>query len=416
LHVVFFNRSYHPDPEATGQYLTELAEDLVAQGLKVSVVCGRSYHVRGKWGFRFLRVQRLNGVRVIRVFNTQLAKSSFLLRLTNLGTYFAGCLAALFFLPIPDVVVSLTDPPLLPLLAGAYACLVRAPFVFLINDLYPDIGVELGQISNPVWVKLLGLATSFGLRRAERVIVLGEDMKEKVLKKGCRAQKIALLPYWADTQRIRPCKERNPFRAEHDLKPSDFIVMYSGNLGLSQNLEDVLRVAGAFKNCENVHFVIVGEGARKDSLRHLCSELGLNGRVLFLPYQPRERLAQSLSAANLHLVPLAGGVAGSIVPSKTYGIMASGTPFVAIMDREAETARIAERYQCGLWCRPNSPDELKERIEFARAHPALMSAMGRNGRRAAEREYSRHRGTGRYCKLLKALPLLRRQHRKICGS
>ena len=403
MHICFINRSYYPDPEAAGQLLTELAEDLAAKGEEVSVVCGRSYHVRQQRRTLLPDVEVRNGVRIARAFNTRLPKSSLLCRLINLGTFLAGCLPALCLVKRPDVVVCQTDPPLLPLLAGVYARLARARFVFAINDLYPEVARQLGRISSPVLLKLLELATSFGIRHSELVIVPGEDMRAAVMKKGYPCRRIVVRPHWADTERIRPRKERNEFRRRHGLKPWDFIVMYSGNVGLLQGLEDAVRVAAEFRDFQNVHFVIVGEGANKARLQAMARGLQLNGKVRFLPYQPKERLDQSLSAADLHLIPLSEGVSGSIVPSKVYGIMASGTPYLAVMAESGDVVRIARRYGCGFWCPPKLPGELKERIEFALKNPCLLRLMGRNGRRAAEQNFSRASATYRYQRLLNSL-------------
>jgi len=403
MHIVFFNRSYYPDREATGQFLTELAEDLASKGEAVSIVCGSSRYVRRKPGLLPLGVEVRNGVRIVRVSSTRLPKGVFLFRLINLGSYFAGCLLAVLFVARPDVVVCQTDPPLLPLVGGLYARLCRARFIFSINDLYPDVAVELGEISSPLWLRLLAFATSFGLRRAELVTVLGEDMKAKVIKKGCPPAKIVVTPHWVDTTLVRPYKEGNAFRREHGFQPSDFIVMYSGNLGLSQRLDEVLGVAADLGGLADLHFVIVGEGARKVRLQGVARQLLLDGKVWFLPRQPMERLGESLSAADLHLVPLAPGVAGSVVPSKVYGIMASATPFLAICDRQSHVARIAEEYQCGLWCPPNSRSKLRERIEFAYKNRDQLDTMGRNGRWAAERVFQRRIATEQFHLLMMSL-------------
>jgi len=403
MHIVFFNRSCYPDDEASGQFLIELTEDLASKGEAVSIVCGSSRYVRRKPGLLPLWVEVRNGVRIVRVSSTRLPKGVFLFRLINLGSYFAGCLLAVLFIARPDVVVCQTDPPLLPLVGGLYARLCGARFVFSINDLYPDVAVELGEISNPFWLRLLAFATSFGLRRAELVTVLGEDMKAKVIKKGCPPAKVVVTPYWVDTTLVRPCKEGNAFRREHGFKPSDFIVMYSGNLGLSQNLEDVMQVARDFQHLEDVHFVIVGEGVKKAKLQSIARELMLDGKVRFLPYQPREHLHESLSAADLHLVPLAPGVAGSVVPSKVYGIMASATPFLAICNRQSHVARIAEEYQCGLWCPPDSLSKLRERIEFAYNNRGRLETLGRNGRWAAEHVFQRRIATEQFRLLMMSL-------------
>ena len=410
MHIVFLNRSYHPDPEGTGQYLTELAEDLAARGEDVSVVCGRSYHIRKSPGLLPWRAELRNGVRVMRVFNTCLPKASLAGRILNLVTYLLNCALAVLLQRRPDVVVTLTDPPLLPLLARLYARLAAARWVFAVNDVYPDIAVELGEISSPLLLRLLEAATSCGLRHSDRVVALGEDMAAKLRRKGCPAEKMTLIRYWADTELVRPRKEHNEFRRKQNVAPTDFVVMYSGNLGLSQRLQDVLEAAARLTRFNGLRFLIVGDGANKARLQHRASELGLADTVRFLPYQPRGRLSESLSAADLHLVPLAKGAAGSIVPCKVYGIMASGTPYLAVMDETGDAVRLARQYDCGLWCPPDSPDELRERIEYACRNREALAALGRNGRRAAEAQFARHMGVDQYHRLLVSLTQEGRLH------
>lgn len=400
MHIVFFNRSYYPGPGATGRYLAQLSEHLASEGHEVSVVCGKNDRGPGKRLPLSVQVERRKRLRVVRVSCARLPKHFLPFRLMNLGTYFLGSLLALFWVPRPDLVVSLTDPPLLPLLAAVYARLMGARFAFAVNDLYPDVAVELGEMSSVFWQSLLKLATSVGFRYSDLVTVLGEDMKAKALRRGCPVGKIAVTPYWADADQVRPRKEHNEFRHEHGFGPSDFLVMYSGNLGLSQKLEDVLHVAREFGDHDDIQFVFIGEGANKSRLERLAEELGLDGKAWFFPYQPEDRLEQSLSAADLHLIPLAPGVAGSVVPCKMYGIMASGTAYLAAMDLESDVVRVAAEHRCGLWCPPSSRAALKERIAFAYANRDLLAEMGRNGRRVAEQVFCREKRIARYCRIL----------------
>ena len=198
----------------------------------------------------------------------------------------------------------------------------RAKFVFYLQDLYPDVGVALGRIKHPLLVKLLEASTRRILFAADEVVVLGEDMRRRVLGKGYpHADRIHVIPNWVDTTQVQPCAEPNPFRERHQLD-GRFVVMFSGNLGLSQGLERVIDVAAELAGDERIRFVFVGEGAAKADVMAKARALGLNN-VLFLPYQPKGDLSASLSGADVHLVPLARGLAGLIVPSKVYGIMAA---------------------------------------------------------------------------------------------
>ena len=403
MHILFLNRSYHPDPEATGQYLTELAEDLAAGGDEVSVVCGRSYHRNEGWGMSPFEVRKRNGVAVHRAFNTRFSKSSFAGRLINLGTYFLCCMVALLSVRRPDVVVAETDPPLLPLIGAFFSALTGARFVFLINDLYPDVAVELGAISNPIWLRLLEASTSTGLERSDVVVTLGQDMRRKVAARGCDTNKLHVIHYWVDTEKVHPVGGANRFRTQHGLKSTDFVVMYSGNMGLSQPLEDVLRAAEMLSDESRLRFLFVGDGARRDDLIELAQNLAVSSMVDFLPYQPRENLAESLGAADLHLIPLAEPATGSIVPCKVYGIMASGTPYVAITSHRCEVARFAREYGCGTWCRPGAPAEIAGNIRELLNDPECLEAMGRRGRRAAEREFNRVDAVEKYRELFRQM-------------
>ncbi len=224
------------------------------------------------------------------------------------------------------------------------------------------------------------------LKNADRVVVLGDDMRRRVLAKGYQhPERIHVIPNWVDTTRIRPQTGVNQFREEHQLSGC-FVAMFSGNLGLSQRLENVLTVAGQFADNDNVRFLFVGEGAAKASLMEQAKAQKLVN-TLFLPYQPKESLSVSLSAADVHLVPLQAGVAGLIVPSKVYGIMAAGRPLITAIEEDSHPAQIVREYQCGLRVDPDSPAELRKAIAWAIDHPEELREMGQRGREAAVKHF-----------------------------
>jgi len=193
----------------------------------------------------------------------------------------------------------------------------------LSQDLFPEVGLILGRLRPGPLTSLLRWATEFGLRRADRVVVLGEDMRQRVLQRGSATDKVRVVPHWVDATLVRPVKENNPLRQEWGLN-GRFTVMYSGNLGFSQNLDYVLVAAGALRGSPML-FLLVCEGAAKADLMANAGEWQLDN-VRFLPYLPKQRLSASLSAADLHLIPLRRGLVGCLMPSKLYGILASATP------------------------------------------------------------------------------------------
>ncbi len=393
MRLLFLNRSFWPDLEASGQNLTELCEDL-AEEHEITFISGPSYHVetarRGPW-----TIDQLGRIRIIRTWGTRFPKRRLPARLLNLGSCFALAAIAALTDSRPDVVIAATDPPLLGALGAIIRRRWRCSFVYNVRDLYPDVAEANGGVKSRFLLGLLKRANDFAYSRADLVIVLGHDMRRRLLDKGVPADKVVVVENNVDCRKIRPI-EPNHFREQFGDK---FIVMYSGNLGLSQQLETVLDAAGCFRRDQRILFLLVGEGARKQWLEDRARTLGLSN-VRFLPYQPRERLAESLSAADLHLIPLLSAATGTIVPSKIYGILAAGRPFVAMMDKDSDAARLAENYMVGLTSAPGDSLALAQAIGFAISHPAELKEMGRRARRVAEQYYDRPVIAGQYAAML----------------
>jgi len=298
----------------------------------------------------------------------------------------------------PDIVIAETDPPLLGALGALLKQRWNCRLVYNVRDLYPDIAIANGALKNRFLLGLLERANRFSYRSADCVIVLGEDMRQRLLAKGVAPDKIALVSDWVDCGNIRPISSSR-FRSQFG---QSFVVMYSGNLGLSQQLETVLEAAAHLRDDERIRFALIGEGARKPWLIDRARQLGLRN-LEFLPYRPKAELAESLSAGDLHLVPLFPGAAGCIVPSKIYGILAVGRPFVAIMEDSAEIARLARENSVGFVVQPGNADGLAQTIRQAAAQPDKLAAMGVRARRLAERRFDRRVATRRFAEVLDSL-------------
>lgn len=396
MRLLFLNRSFWPDLEATGQLLTELCVDL-SQQHDVCVVAGPSYHVRtahrGLW-----QRDALGAVQIVRTWGTRLPKARLAARLLNLGSYYALAALGALRLPRPDVVIAETDPPLLGALATVLKARWRCAFVYYCQDIYPDVAEATGALRNRALLTLLARANARAYRHADRIVVLGDDMRRRLLGKGVPADKIVVLANWVDCDAVRPLTT-NSFRTQFS---DAFVVMYSGNLGLSQQLETILAAARQLRGDARVRFVFIGEGARRVWLEERARRDEL-GNVLFFPYQPKEQLAQSLGAADLHLIPLQAGLAGCLVPSKVYGILAAGRPFVAMMDADAEVATLAQAQRVGFVSPPGDAEGLVRVIHHALAQPSELEAMGARARELAEREFHRPILTRRFAALLEEL-------------
>ncbi|MGH7247126.1 MAG: glycosyltransferase family 4 protein, partial [Pseudomonadota bacterium] len=287
------------------------------------------------------------------------------------------------------------DPPLLGALGAVLKRRFGCRMVYNVRDLYPDIAYANGGLRNPALLALLRRANSSAYRAADEIVTLGHDMAERIVAKGVPAAKVSVIPDWVDTTLIRPL-ERNRFRAQF---ADRFVVMYSGNIGLSQQLESVLDAAARLADKPEIIFVVIGEGARKPALMKLARDCGL-ANVTFLPYLPKEELAESLGAADLHLIPLMRGAAGCLVPSKIYGILAAGRPFVAMMEAHAEVARIALDNRVGFVVEPGDAAALADAIVSAAANRAELHAMGIRAREIAVRQFDRPVATGAFAAML----------------
>src|ERR1043166_2412481 len=401
MRLLFFNRSFHPDGEASGQLLTELCEDL-SHDHQVTVIAGRPYNMDRFGSWSPIKREWLGHVEILRAYNPRFNKGSFIGRLMNLFSYFCFSLLAGFSARRPDVVIAETDPPVLGLAGWFFAALYRAKFIFYVQDVFPDVGIALGKIRSPILISLLEASTRFILRHADQVVVLGEDMRKRLETKGCvSADRFQVIPNWVDTKRVQPAPSPNSFRADHGVTDR-FVVMFSGNIGLSQGLDHVLDAAAALSVHEQIRFLFVGEGAAKAGLMAKAQALGLNN-VVFLPYQPKEDLSVSLSAADVHLVTLQRSLAGLIVPSKVYGIMAAGRPFIAAIEQESEPARIIGEHGCGIRIEPDNAATLSSSILWCLHNPDSLQEMGRRGREAAVRCFDRRVSVVKFHSLLEQL-------------
>lgn len=401
MKICFFNRSYWPDQAATGQLLTELAEDLVARhGCEVSVVAGRPLVATQAAGAGVGPVRRetRNGVTILRANGTTLRPRRFVGRATNYLSYAASAALAGLDIGRPDVVVALTDPPIIGRVALWAARRTGARFVFLCEDVFPEVGalVEDFHSSTVNWV--LDRVNRHLLREADAVVALGDRMRLRLVdEKGADASRVHVIHNWADCEAIQPGTKDNAFSRAHGLVDR-FVVMHSGNVGLSQNLDVVIDAAARLRSKERLVIAIVGDGARRERLERAAGERGLTN-VRFFPYQPKALLHDSFATADAFLVSLKAGLEGYIVPSKLYGILAAGRPYVAAVDPSCEVAQLASAHQCGVLAAPGDPAALADAITTLHDNPAAAKAMGERARALAW-QFDRRAAVAAYYDLL----------------
>ena len=388
VHIAFFNRSFYPDASATGELLTELCEDLVQRyRCRVSVVAGRSLSTattpsaQMRKGLLFDR-EHHHGINILRAKGTRLSKQWFLGRFSNYVTYFLSACYAGLWLDRPNVVVSLTDPPIIGLAAYLVSRRFHVPLVMSYRDVFPEVAHLLEDFRNEAVNGILQRINCFLARKADRSIALGETMRQRLIQgKGADPARVIIIEDWADCSRIMPGPKENPFSLAHGLNDK-FVVMHSGNIGLSQGLEILIQAAQRLERFPDIQVVFVGEGVKKATLENQARTLGLNN-VRFLPYQPKERLEDSFASADAFVISLKKGLAGYIVPSKLYGILAAGRPYVAAVEDACEVAAVTKQYECGLLSEPGNPDDCAQKILTLYHDRALALRLGTNAREAA---------------------------------
>jgi colanic acid biosynthesis glycosyl transferase WcaI len=299
----------------------------------------------------------------------------------------------------------MTDPPFIADLGLAVARLYRAPLVVVSQDVFPEVAVELRRLENGPTIWLLRKLVDFYLRRADRVVAIGETMSARLQEKGARPERIRVIPNWVDTESLQPRPRENEWAHEHGLD-GRFVVMHSGNIGHAQNLDALISAGTFLRDLDRLAIVLIGGGARRAELGELAERLQVDA-VSFLPYQPRELLSQSLSAANLHVVGLAQGLSGFVVPSRLYGILSVGRPVIVAADADSETARVVDSVGCGVVVPPGDPTALARVIRSAYAGELPLEEMGARGRAYVVEEGDRRVAVDRYRSLLRELVTVR---------
>lgn len=322
--------------------------------------------------------------RVIRIPSTSFDRTSLIGRILNYASYMALSLGRTMLCRRPHLVLTMTDPPIVGLLGVAAAARFRRPLVQISHDVYPEIAVVLGAIQNPRLVGAWRALNSFVRTRAAGIIVVGRDMEDLLAGQGVPRSKIRYVPTWASDQIL---SEEQQARTRTLMAwDEQFVVMHAGNLGPAQDLDTVLDAAAFVSDDPQVLFVLMGDGAARPHLQQRVDVEKLTN-VRFLDYLPQGKAQELMAAADVHVVSLARGLGALAAPSKTYGIMAAGRPYIAAVDEGAEPARIIREEGCGISCGPGDGAALANAIREIQAKP--LAELGDKARDTFERRFRR---------------------------
>ncbi len=341
MRVLLLNQCFYPDVVLTAQHLTDLALSLAEQGHEVTVVASnRGYDDPTA---RFPKREVWKNVTIIRLPATGFGKAMKWRRILDFASFFAACALRLSLLPRFDVVVAMTSPPLISLLGALFARLKGGRFVFWVMDLNPDEAIAAGWLRvESVPARALNAILMYSFRRSEQIVALDRFMQKRIAEKGDFEHKTRIIPPWSHDHQIRYDAEgRAEFRSEHGLSDK-FVVMYSGNHSPCHPLDTLMEAALELATHIEIAFCFVGGGSEFKKVEAFAKRHNL-ANIVCLPYQPLDRLAASLSAADMHVVVMGDAFVGIVHPCKIYNILSVGAPFLYIGPAESHIADISSR-------------------------------------------------------------------------
>ena len=401
MKVLIINQYFYPDIAATAQLITNLAEDLVARNLQITVLTSRSNYLGGQ-----LKVDNHGtsfDANIIRVRCTSYGRRSLFGRFLDYISFYFLVLVRSLALPKHDVVLVLTTPPLLSFVGLILKIVKGSKYVCLVEDLYPDTAVALGLLAEKsLSVRVVNSISNKVYVKADSVIAISKSMKDRLVNQGAPEENVVVVDNWADKEQIYPIpKADNWFAEEHGLCES-FTVEYSGNMGLAHDFDTILKGTFQLRDRNDIKFLFVGDGVQKDYILNFKNKHDLNN-VIYLPYQDRADLAYSISAGDVGLISLKRSLEGCIVPCKLYGIMAAARPVIFVGGSDSDIAEIIQLANCGFQTDEGDVDSFIRKVDLLSNDRKLCEHLGQNGYLFFLENFERKRSTAKYYDLLTGL-------------
>jgi len=402
--IVILTLVFPPDNVSTAHIMGNLASDLKAAGHCVSVVTTTAHYNRDldaerrqplrPSGIPFLRRSEFDGIPVLHVVMPQKERNVFRRIVSWSRFHVFSTVAAIFAQPKPNVIICPSPPLTIGVSAWLIARARGAQFIYNVQEIYPDIAINLGALKSKPLIALARWLERFVYRRAAAVTVIAPRMQQRLLERGVPQSKLFVIPNFVDTSDLKPLPKTNEFSIEHELSEK-FVVNYSGNVGPAQGLEMLIRAAVLLRDDHRIHFVITGDGTLFTAIRDDVHRLAL-GNVTMLGYQPFARMSAIYASADACVVPQAAATGSDAVPSKVYRIMACARAVIAITDPGSDLAALVRASNCGVTVCPDAVEELAAHLQSAAGDPLRWSEIGRNGYDYVRANYSRTTVTQQY--------------------
>ena len=410
--LLIYAHYYFPDVASTGQILKELAEGLLCE-FDITVICvvpSYTGKVSSEYKTKLFYEEEINGVKIIRVRVPEFSKNNKISRIKNIIAYFFGAMAATFKVGKIDYVYSISQPPILGGLLGVWGKWVKfSKYIYNIQDFNPEQTIAVEYSKNNNILKIMMYLDKFSCKRADKVIVVGRDMVGTLQDrfKHKNVPKHVFINNWIDESEIYPLSDDNEkvlrFKKKYGLE-NKYIVMYSGNIGLYYDLENLLKKIGEFPkgtkaiDGREVIFAFVGDGSVKEKLVEFTKKTNMEN-VIFIPYQDKSDLIYSLNASDCQLCISAAGIKGVSVPSKLYGIMAAGKPVLGVLEEESEACLLINEIGNGLIGNPNDYNTFEKNLKkFFNMSTKEHKVMGNSGRKYLEKNLTKNVSVSKYIK------------------
>jgi colanic acid biosynthesis glycosyl transferase WcaI len=390
MRILFLSTYFPPDVASTGVIMATLAKEFVGEGHEVTVITSVPHYdtnqVWPEYSKKLVYSERRDGMQIYRV-RVYVAndKSNIAKRILAYASFNVLSLLRGIILPKQDVILVPSPPLSNGVIADFIGRLRGTPFVYNVQDIWPDVAVRAGVLKNERAIERLKKMESYVYRRAAKISVISEGFRRNLLAKGVADDKISVIPNFVDTEFVTPVAKQNAFARRRWLE-NKFVVLFAGNMGFSQGLTVVLDAAKLLEGCEDIKFLMVGNGAAKSETQERCKFLKLQN-VEFLPFQAREDLPAMYGASDVCVIPLKRGFTTESVPCKLFTIMAAGKPAVAAVDRCSDTWDLIQDAQCGICVEPEDATALAEAIKTYYLDASARSEAGRNARQYTERNF-----------------------------
>lgn len=402
MRILILTTYFQPESASNAILMTLLAEELTHLGHEVTVITGMPHYdtnrIQEPYRGRLLAREQQGAIRVHRVYlYVPQRKDKVLGRLLNYLSFNALSTLAGLSVRRQDVLF-VPSPPLTNGVAGfVLSRLRRMPFIYNVQDIYPDVAVRLGVLKSRRVIRLFERMEGFVYRKASAISVISESFRRNLGAKGVPDGKLRVIPNFVDSDFVTPLPRLNAFSKEQGLD-DHFVALFSGNVGMSQGLDTVLEAAQRLADTPDILFLIVGNGTTKPGLIERAATMGLQN-VRFLPFQPYERVPELYATADVCLIPLRRGLSEDSVPSKLFTIMGSARPVVAAVDRESDTAEVVTRAGCGDCVEPEDACQMAEAILRFYRDRARGQALGAQGREFVLAHYTREQVAKQYAAL-----------------